>query len=66
MSRARTSQPVTPVDLRATRRTFLFAREQIAAHTGAHYLAARAMRSWDPNAGEAPMRQASPAATTLP
>jgi hypothetical protein len=47
MNRARTSAPPTDVDLQVTRRTFLFAREQVAANTYPdRSLAAREMRRW--------------------
>jgi hypothetical protein len=57
MSLARNSEPFSDADLQATRQTFLFAREQVAANTRTdHRLATRAMRRWAPAHSEPPHR----------
>ncbi|MDQ1727425.1 MAG: hypothetical protein QOK14_1470 [Frankiaceae bacterium] len=59
MNPARNSQPSSDADLQATRQTFLFAREQLAANTRTeHRLATRAMRRWTPGRSETPHRDA--------
>jgi hypothetical protein len=49
MNPQRTSETKHDVDLQSTRRTFLFAREQVAANTRPErYSAARATHRWTP------------------
>jgi hypothetical protein len=49
MNPARTSDASHDVDLQSTRRTFLFAREQVAANIcPERYSAARALHRWTP------------------
>jgi hypothetical protein len=59
MDLARNSEPFSDADLQATRETFLFAREQLAANTRTeHRLATRAMRRWTPGRSEPSHRDA--------
>jgi hypothetical protein len=50
MNPEHTSETSRDVDLQSTRRTFLFAREQVAANTRPErYSAAHALHRWTPN-----------------